>query len=109
MSATSPPALSRRPTGSPATCPSSGWRRRCRRRWRWPGAILVALIKPQFEAGPGAVGKGGILRDAAAHAGIRAGIAAFLTARGWGVTHEGESPITGADGNREFLIAARAP
>jgi 23S rRNA (cytidine1920-2'-O)/16S rRNA (cytidine1409-2'-O)-methyltransferase len=74
-----------------------------------PGARLVALIKPQFEAGPGAVGKGGVLRNPALTAEIRARIAAFLAASGWSVTHEGESPITGGDGNREYLIAARLP
>ncbi|MEO0822628.1 MAG: TlyA family RNA methyltransferase [Pseudomonadota bacterium] len=74
-----------------------------------PGARLVTLVKPQFEAGPGRVGKGGILRDPALQAEIRARIAAWLTARGWQVTGETESPITGSDGNREFLIAAQLP
>lgn len=74
-----------------------------------PGAVLVALIKPQFEAGPGAVGKGGIVKDPAIHAAVRARIGDWLTAQGWEVTGEAESPITGADGNREFLIAARKP
>ncbi|RMH46676.1 MAG: TlyA family RNA methyltransferase, partial [Alphaproteobacteria bacterium] len=67
-----------------------------------PGTVLVALIKPQFEAGPGQVGRGGILRDGRIHAAVRARVAAFLRERGWRVTHEGESPITGQDGNREF-------
>lgn len=74
-----------------------------------PGAALVALIKPQFEAGPGAVGKGGIVKDPAIHAAVRARIRDWLGAQGWEVTCEVESPITGADGNREFLIAARKP
>jgi 23S rRNA (cytidine1920-2'-O)/16S rRNA (cytidine1409-2'-O)-methyltransferase len=72
-----------------------------------PGATLVALVKPQFEAGPGAVGKGGIVRDPAVHARVRAAAAAFVAAQGWVMLGETESPITGGDGNREFLIAAR--
>jgi len=72
-----------------------------------PGATLVALVKPQFEAGPGAVGKGGIVRDPAVHVRVRAAAAAFVAARGWAALGETESPIVGGDGNREFLIAAR--
>lgn len=71
------------------------------------GATLVALIKPQFEAGRAAVGRGGMVRDPAVHAAVRARIAAFLTASGWAVLGETESPITGGDGAAEFLIAAR--
>ena len=71
-----------------------------------PGGTLVALIKPQFEAGRDAVGKGGIVKDPAVHASVRARIRAWLGTTGWEVTGEAESPITGADGNREFLIAA---
>ncbi|MEE3099312.1 MAG: TlyA family RNA methyltransferase [Pseudomonadota bacterium] len=74
-----------------------------------PGARLVALIKPQFEAGPKAVGRGGLVKDPAVHAEVRARIRAFLGASGWEVTHEDASPIEGGDGNREFLIAARKP
>ncbi|MBK0401271.1 TlyA family RNA methyltransferase [Limibaculum sp. M0105] len=74
-----------------------------------PGAVLVALIKPQFEAGREAVGKGGIVRDPAVHEAVRARISDWLAAQGWQVTGEAESPITGADGNREFLIAASKP
>jgi len=74
-----------------------------------PGAVLVALIKPQFEAGPAAVGRGGIVRDPEAHAAVRTRIRSFLEARGWEVTGETASPIEGGDGNREFLIAARKP
>ena len=72
-----------------------------------PGAVLVALIKPQFEAGRANVGKGGIVRDPAVHDAVRARIAAWLAARpGWSVLGIADSPITGQDGNREFLIAA---
>lgn len=74
-----------------------------------PGAVLVALIKPQFEVGPAAVGKGGIVRDPVAIAAAREGVARFLTAAGWILLGETESPIRGGDGNAEYLIAARKP
>ena len=74
-----------------------------------PGATLVALIKPQFEAGRAHVGRGGIVRDPEVHAAVRARIRDFLTGRGWRVTGETASPIEGGDGNREFLIAAVRP
>ena len=73
-----------------------------------PGAFTVALIKPQFEAGPGQVGKGGVVRDAALHRSICAMIAEWWAALpGWQVLGITESPITGPEGNKEFLIAAR--
>jgi 23S rRNA (cytidine1920-2'-O)/16S rRNA (cytidine1409-2'-O)-methyltransferase len=73
-----------------------------------PGAHLIALIKPQFEVGKGRVGKGGVVRDPALHTGVRARIAAWLAALpGWSVRGVTESPVRGADGNIEFLIAAR--
>jgi 23S rRNA (cytidine1920-2'-O)/16S rRNA (cytidine1409-2'-O)-methyltransferase len=72
------------------------------------GAHLIALIKPQFEAGPENVGKGGIFRDASLHAKICDNIAAWLAAQPhWHVLGLTESPIKGGDGNKEFLIAAR--
>ena len=72
-----------------------------------PGAWAVALIKPQFEAGPGQVGKGGVVRDAAVHASVCARIEAWWRGLpGWTVLGVTESPITGPEGNREFLIAA---
>ena len=71
------------------------------------GAILVALIKPQFEAGREHVGKGGIVRDTAVHRAVCARIRWFLEHARWSALAEIESPITGADGNREFLIVAR--
>ncbi|WP_339947414.1 TlyA family RNA methyltransferase [uncultured Albimonas sp.] len=74
-----------------------------------PGACLVALVKPQFEAGPADVGRGGLVRDPAVHARVRAEVRAFLETSGWTVTHEGVSPIEGGDGNREFLISAEKP
>ena len=73
-----------------------------------PGARLVALIKPQFEAGRARVGKGGVVRDAAVRAEVCARIRAWLDDRpGWRVVGLTESPITGAEGNVEYLIAAR--
>ena len=71
-----------------------------------PGARLVALIKPQFEAGRGRVGKGGIVRDPAVYAEVCETIRAWLVAEGWPVLGLVESPIKGRDGNTEFLIAA---
>jgi 23S rRNA (cytidine1920-2'-O)/16S rRNA (cytidine1409-2'-O)-methyltransferase len=73
-----------------------------------PGAWLVALIKPQFEVGKGEVGKGGIVRDAALRDEVCARVGAWVAAQpGWRVVGVVESPVTGADGNVEFLIAAR--
>ena len=69
---------------------------------------LVALIKPQFEAGPGQVGKGGVVRDPALHHSICAMITDWWAGlAGWHVLGITESPITGPEGNKEFLIAAR--
>ena len=71
-------------------------------------AALVALIKPQFEAGPKEVGKGGVVRDPAVHHAVCERISAWLEAQpGWRVVGITESPITGPAGNREFLIYAR--
>ncbi|HTO82941.1 MAG TPA: TlyA family RNA methyltransferase [Methylomirabilota bacterium] len=73
-----------------------------------PGGHLVALIKPQFEVGPAEVGKGGIVRDPELHRRVCARIADWLAGRpGWSVLGVTDSPITGTDGNREFLMAAR--
>lgn len=74
-----------------------------------PGATLVALIKPQFEAGKANVGKGGVVSSAAVHRAVRARVRDFLSGLDWKVIGEAESPIEGGDGNREFLIAAEAP
>lgn len=72
------------------------------------GAFLVALIKPQFEAGREAVREGrGIVRDEAIHEAVCADIAEWLAATGWNVLGIAPSPIEGGDGNREFLIGAR--
>jgi 23S rRNA (cytidine1920-2'-O)/16S rRNA (cytidine1409-2'-O)-methyltransferase len=73
-----------------------------------PAAHLIALIKPQFEVGPADVGKGGIVRHPDLHRRACDRIADWLRRQpGWSVLGVTDSPITGADGNREFLIAAR--
>ena len=74
-----------------------------------PGGRIIALIKPQFEVGKGEVGKGGIVRDPAAHEKVIEDVS--QTASDLGLTVAGlcESPITGADGNREFLILLQKP
>ncbi len=74
-----------------------------------PGAWLTALIKPQFEAGPENVGKGGIVRDPALRDAVCEEIRRWLEEEtGWEVKGLIASPISGADGNAEFLIAAKA-
>jgi 23S rRNA (cytidine1920-2'-O)/16S rRNA (cytidine1409-2'-O)-methyltransferase len=73
-----------------------------------PGAWAVALIKPQFEAGPGQVGSKGVVRDSAVHDSVCATIHHWWAALpGWTVLGLAESPITGPEGNREFLIGAK--
>jgi len=72
-----------------------------------PGAWAVALIKPQFEAGPEAVGRKGVVRDPAVHEAVCARIRTWWSGLpGWHVLDITESPITGPEGNHEFLIAA---
>ena len=70
------------------------------------GARLMALIKPQFEAGREEVGKGGVVRDAAIRARVCDEVVAWLTGSGWRVARVVESPITGPEGNVEYLVAA---
>jgi 23S rRNA (cytidine1920-2'-O)/16S rRNA (cytidine1409-2'-O)-methyltransferase len=69
-----------------------------------PGAQLVALIKPQFEAGRSEVGKGGVVRDTAVHERVCAEVQDWLERMGWPVKGLTESPITGPKGNVEFLV-----
>ncbi|APX67550.1 hemolysin [Sphingomonas sp. LK11] len=71
-----------------------------------PGARLLALIKPQFEAGREEVGKGGVVRDPAVHQRVCDQVVAWLTESGWQVEGVTRSPITGPEGNVEFLVAA---
>lgn len=73
-----------------------------------PDAWAVALIKPQFEAGRGEVGAKGVVRDPVVHERVCEEIREwFATLPGWEVLGIEASPITGPEGNREFLIAAR--
>jgi len=69
-------------------------------------ARLIALIKPQFEAGRAEVGKGGVVRDATVRARVCDDVGDWLTGKGWTIASLVESPITGPEGNVEFLIAA---
>ncbi|CAO3379270.1 TlyA family RNA methyltransferase [Azospirillum argentinense] len=72
-----------------------------------PGGRLIALIKPQFEVGKGRVGKGGVVREPELHQEVCDRIRAWLDAlTGWRVLDITESPITGPEGNKEFLIGA---
>ena len=77
-----------------------------------PQCRVVALIKPQFEVGKGEVGKGGVVRDPALHRRVCDEVEAWLTGAdkdlgGWRVQGIVESPITGPEGNVEFLISAK--
>jgi 23S rRNA (cytidine1920-2'-O)/16S rRNA (cytidine1409-2'-O)-methyltransferase len=75
-----------------------------------PDGRLLALIKPQFEAERQEIGKGGVVRDPAVHERVCAAVAAWLEGRGWRVEGIVQSPITGPEGNVEFLIGAeKAP
>jgi 23S rRNA (cytidine1920-2'-O)/16S rRNA (cytidine1409-2'-O)-methyltransferase len=71
-----------------------------------PGARLVALIKPQFEAGRTEVGKGGVIRDPAVHSRVCEEVTAWVASRGWSIEGVVPSPIQGPEGNIEFLLAA---
>jgi 23S rRNA (cytidine1920-2'-O)/16S rRNA (cytidine1409-2'-O)-methyltransferase len=73
-----------------------------------PAALLVALVKPQFEAGPKSVGKGGVVREPEIHRAVCEAAASWVGAQpGWSVVGIVESPLTGPAGNREFLLYAR--
>ena len=74
-----------------------------------PRGRIIALIKPQFEVGKGEVGKGGIVRDPAAHEKVIEDVRQAALDMGLTVSGLCESPITGADGNREFLILLQLP
>lgn len=72
------------------------------------GADLITLVKPQFEAeGPKAVGKKGVVKDPEAHAAAVARVREWLEESGWSVREVADSPITGGDGNVEFLLWAQ--
>lgn len=71
-----------------------------------PGASLVALVKPQFEAGRQEVGKGGVVRDPSVHERVCAEARTWVESQGWTVLGVTPSPITGPEGNVEFLLGA---
>jgi 23S rRNA (cytidine1920-2'-O)/16S rRNA (cytidine1409-2'-O)-methyltransferase len=72
-----------------------------------PAAHLVALVKPQFEAGREEIGKGGVVRDPEVHARVCDAAARWVAGEGWTVLGVEPSPITGPEGNVEFLLGAR--
>ncbi|OQP05741.1 TlyA family rRNA (cytidine-2'-O)-methyltransferase [Geobacillus sp. 46C-IIa] len=74
-----------------------------------PGGDVIALVKPQFEAGKENVGKKGIVRDPDVHREVLESIVQFACAEGFDVLHLSYSPITGGDGNIEFLLHAVYP
>ena len=71
-----------------------------------PGGRLIALVKPQFEAERSEIGKGGVVRDPAVHERVCAAAAAWVESRGWTAAGVTASPITGPEGNVEFLLGA---
>ncbi|GAA4643400.1 TlyA family rRNA (cytidine-2'-O)-methyltransferase [Pontixanthobacter gangjinensis] len=71
-----------------------------------PDCRLVALIKPQFEVERGEVGRGGVIRDETLHQRVCNEVHAWLTEEGWQIDGITRSPITGPEGNVEFLISA---
>jgi 23S rRNA (cytidine1920-2'-O)/16S rRNA (cytidine1409-2'-O)-methyltransferase len=74
------------------------------KKWLGETADVVALIKPQFEAGPEAVGKGGIVRDPAVRRAVLIDLLGWAVAKGWAVAGLTRSSIQGADGNVEYLV-----
>lgn len=74
-----------------------------------PGAAGLVLVKPQFEAGPDRVGKGGVVRDPEVHRAVLGEVRGGFLAAGWGVTGACPSPLRGAKGNVEFFFRVVAP
>jgi 23S rRNA (cytidine1920-2'-O)/16S rRNA (cytidine1409-2'-O)-methyltransferase len=72
-----------------------------------PGGRLLALVKPQFEAERHEIGKGGVVRDPEVHARVIKTAQTWVEGQGWIVVGLVESPITGPEGNKEFLLAAQ--
>jgi 23S rRNA (cytidine1920-2'-O)/16S rRNA (cytidine1409-2'-O)-methyltransferase len=72
-----------------------------------PGGRLIALVKPQFEAERGEIGKSGVVRDSMVRERVCKAAADWVVSRGWTVEGLVESPITGPEGNVEYLLAAR--
>lgn len=78
------------------------------RKWSSADADVVVLIKPQFEAGPESVGKGGIVRDAAVRRAVLEDLLGWANEQGWSVNGLIQSPIQGTDGNIEYLAWLRS-
>jgi 23S rRNA (cytidine1920-2'-O)/16S rRNA (cytidine1409-2'-O)-methyltransferase len=74
------------------------------KQWLTRDASIVALIKPQFEAGPKQVGRGGIVKDTAVHRSVLLDLWQWFRGNGFGVQGLITSPVTGAEGNVEFLV-----
>lgn len=74
------------------------------RKWLADQAMVIALIKPQFEAGPEFVGKGGIVRDPAVHRAVLEDLLGWMSGQGWSVGDLTRSSIQGSDGNVEYLV-----
>jgi len=74
-----------------------------------PGADLICLVKPQFEAGPADVGKGGLVKDEAVHTRVLVEVTAWLQTQGWVLQAVADSPIQGGEGQREYLLWAVKP
>ena len=73
------------------------------------GGHLIALVKPQFEAERGQVGKGGVVKDARVHAEVLGKLVSWAVERGFGLEGLVPSPILGAEGNKEFFVLLRKP
>src|SRR5262249_32030483 len=73
-----------------------------------PGADIIALVKPQFEAGRESVGKGGLVTDPAVHEAVIETVVAAAQSAGLAKTGMVPSPITGATGNQEFFLHLRS-
>lgn len=69
-----------------------------------PGAVVLALVKPQFEVGRGQVGRGGLVKDPALHLQAVRSVASAAQAAGYAVLGACPSPIAGSEGNREFFL-----
>jgi 23S rRNA (cytidine1920-2'-O)/16S rRNA (cytidine1409-2'-O)-methyltransferase len=79
------------------------------RRLLTPGGAVIALVKPQFEAGKGAVPRGGVIRDPTIHAAVLRQFASDAGAAGFGIVGLMRSPVAGTDGNVEFLAHLAGP
>ncbi|NJN55058.1 MAG: hypothetical protein HC804_10050 [Anaerolineae bacterium] len=77
-------------------------------KWLAVDGDIVALVKPQFEAGPELVGKGGIVRDTAVHRAVLQELLTWTNRNGLAACRLMRSPVTGSDGNVEFLLWLRA-